>query len=92
MITPVTRRPYQSGTPITDSSITSVPGTRPANSQFAASPMSNDSPLPATRPVIPTPTLVRRTSITDGTSVAKLPRKAIGTTSSPSTTKTRQLW
>jgi hypothetical protein len=40
----------------------SVPGSTRANSQLAASAISSDSPVAATRPVIPWPTLQARIS------------------------------
>ena len=55
-----TRVPNVSGTTTCDSSIESVPGRMRANSQLAASPIRSDSPVSATRPVIPSPTLQAR--------------------------------
>ena len=47
---------------MSDSSICAVPSILTANSQVAASSSSSDSPVSTTRPVMPSPTRVRKTS------------------------------
>ena len=91
-MTPTTRVPNVSGTTTCDSSIESVPGRIRANSQLAASPIKSDSPISATRPVIPSPTLQARISNGSCVSLVNWPTNAIGITSSPFTSDTRQLW
>ena len=78
-MTPVTLAPNVSGTASRDSSIIAVPAICSANSWFAASPIRSGSPVSATRPVMPRPTFVGRSSTgAPGSLERRSPRNAIG--------------
>ena len=75
-----------------DSSMFAVPGISTANSHADASSSSSGSPVSTTWPVSPSPTRVRKTWAAVRSVAVSSPWNAIGSSSSPSRMKTRQLW
>ena len=69
-----------------------VPGIITAYSHSRVFSTSSGSEVSATWPVMPSPMRVRGKSTRSPLRESSSPRKAIGTTSSPSITETRQLW
>ncbi len=94
-MTPLIFSPSFMGTRSIDSTMSSVPSIWIANSTSCALGVRSDSPVAATRPVIPSPISVTRSSRRSSSySLKSWPRKAIGMSvcSSSRSTYTRQLW